>query len=290
MKESKEFAGQNLERIEYTRLSRGSVAREVPSSGLPSSSSSQFAETTTTTSTTPRSYSIQVSIRPLALISLPINRFSTASPGSQHSFRYALPTIIDLRRRGQALSCGWKQGAKPHTKPPSYTSHLNMDDKGKGVSLRQKRTGKLKISAPTLISAPASATASSVDLPSRPSTRGTANSPAPSLATPRPRDRSREDKTADLVKRRYSTRFNNPPDLSGDPDATPTLPSIPSRFAVQPPSRGSDVSTGRAPKLDPKVLKDPNFKAEDCTYPTFALIFNTSRRRFRFVRCLRAGH
>jgi hypothetical protein len=137
-----------------------------------------------------------------------------------------------------------------------------MDDK-KGVSLRQKRTGKLKISAPTLISAPASATASSVDLPSRPSTRGTANSSVPSLATPRPRDRSREDKTTDLVKRRYSTRFNNPPDLSTDPDAVPTLPSIPSQYAVQPPSRGSDVSR-RAPKLDPKMLKDPNFQAEDC--------------------------
>jgi exocyst complex component 8 len=139
-----------------------------------------------------------------------------------------------------------------------------MDDK-KGVSLRQKRTGKIKISAPTLISAPASATASTVDLPSRPSTRGTANSPAPSLVNPRARDRSREDKTTDLVKRRYSTRFNNPPDLSLDPDAIPTLPSIPSQFAVQPPSRGSDVSTTR-PKLDPKLLKDPKFKAEDCTY------------------------
>ena len=138
-----------------------------------------------------------------------------------------------------------------------------MDDK-KGVSLRQKRTGKLQISAPTLISAPASATASTVDLPSRPSTRGTTNSQAPSV-TPRPRDRSGEDKTADLVKRRYSTRFNNPPDLSLDPDAIPTLPSIPSQFAVQPPSRGSDVSR-RAPKLDPKMLKDPNFKAEDCAY------------------------
>jgi exocyst complex component 8 len=143
-----------------------------------------------------------------------------------------------------------------------------MDDKGKGVSLRQKRTGKLKISAPTLISAPASATASTVDLPSRPSTRGTSNSPTPSVVTPRPRDKSREDRTTDLVKRRYSTRFNNLPDLSGDPDAVPTLPAIPSRFAVQPPSRGSDVSTGRTPKVDPKILKDPKFKAEDCMYVT----------------------
>jgi hypothetical protein len=180
-----------------------------------------------------------------------------------------------------------------------------MDDKSK--SLRQKRTGKLKISAPTLISAPASANntidlkeaaaaaaasssvtapsvaAPSVALPSvvapssRPSTASTVATQSSRRdgglpqalrtglgppgagglpgANPRPRA---NDQTADLVKRRYSTRFTNPPDLSNVPPM-PTLPSMPRKFAQE-----KAEGLGKKIVLDPVMMKDANFDAETC--------------------------
>jgi hypothetical protein len=174
-----------------------------------------------------------------------------------------------------------------------------MDEKGnKGISLRQKRGGKLgskiQISAPTLISAPASAS-NATDISSKrsqPSTLPGAGLPG----NPRPRERPRDDKTADLVKRRYSTRFTTLPtdwDSTASPvPSVPSLPTVPSQFAVQPPARGGKLIEGRTIKADPAVLKDPKFEAEDCTvawYDCVNCTANLEPRCFHHSgRCFRA--
>src|SRR5436190_21894214 len=104
-----------------------------------------------------------------------------------------------------------------------------MDEKSKGISLRKNRSGKPKISAP--ISGPLPAGIAAGQLP--PSIDG-----AGLPSGPRPRERPQNgDRTADLVKRRYSTRFALTQDIGDGPPQLPTVPSIPGQFAVQPPSR-----------------------------------------------------
>lgn len=71
--------------------------------------------------------------------------------------------------------------------------------------------------------------------------------------------------TSDLVKRRYSTRFNNLP-TDYDPSIPPVpVPSLPNQYAYAPIS-----DRGRAPPppasvgiaVDTKALKDPNLRAD----------------------------
>lgn len=134
-----------------------------------------------------------------------------------------------------------------------------MDDK-KGVSLRKKRTVRPKISAPQLVSPPP--TVGTIDIGGG-GRRQRGGGGADGLPTgPKPRERPQNgDRTADYVKRRYSTRYAQlPPDFSAIPDV-PNMPSMPRRFAVQPPQNES----GRV-KLDPKVLRDPKFRAEECKW------------------------
>ncbi|KAF2672139.1 hypothetical protein BT63DRAFT_438002 [Microthyrium microscopicum] len=153
-----------------------------------------------------------------------------------------------------------------------------MDDKGK--SLRQKRTGKLKISNPTLISAPKAAN-NTIDLKeaaSRPSTASTTATTATSATRNRdglpgslqagaggpagglpggPRARPRNtDQTADLVKRRYSTRFQPQQDLGDAAPPVPSMPSMPKRYA-QP--LQEETSEGRVITVDPTVLQDGKY-------------------------------
>lgn len=152
-------------------------------------------------------------------------------------------------------------------------------------SLRQKRGGKLKISGPTLISAPKSATSSTISIKdaaarqevSRPSTAGTSASRRDGIPgalktgaggvpgsgpIPRSRDRPANDQTADLVKRRYSTRFTNLPDYS-DTSLAPAVPQMPGRFLAG----GADDIGGRKPiQFDESLFSDPNFDAEACKY------------------------
>jgi exocyst complex component 8 len=135
----------------------------------------------------------------------------------------------------------------------------------KGISLRRNRTGKLKISNPTLISAPQAATANSVEIGSLSSLKQTTNGSSTTLASvnTQSRARNRDDRTTDLVKRRYSTRFTNLQDLAGSQEQIPTLPSIPAQFSIPPPSRDGGASI-RSLRVDPAILKDPNFDADDC--------------------------
>jgi hypothetical protein len=135
------------------------------------------------------------------------------------------------------------------------------EEKSKGISLRKKRTVKPKISAPKQISGPLPAGIAADQ-------RRIANTP-PSGAlpsVPRPRERPQNgDRTADLVKRRYSTRFTNlPQDFNAGAPPLPSVPSIPGRFAVQPPSRDGQVGGGQRLKVDAKVLSDAKLQPEQC--------------------------
>jgi hypothetical protein len=75
---------------------------------------------------------------------------------------------------------------------------------------------------------------------------------------PRARPLPQSGKTTDLVKRRYSTRFNNlPADYDPTAPPIPSLPNFnqydPSEDRGAPPSRGG----GGAPAVDLKALRDP---------------------------------
>ena len=135
-----------------------------------------------------------------------------------------------------------------------------MDEKSKGISLRKNRSRKPKISAPISGPLPAGIAVSQSSQP-RPSIDG-----AGLPGGPRPRERPQNgDRTADLVKRRYSTRFALQQDFGDGPPPLPTVPLIPSQFAVQPPSRdGNQGSGGQRVKVDVKALRDPSLQPDQC--------------------------
>jgi hypothetical protein len=136
------------------------------------------------------------------------------------------------------------------------------EEKSKGISLRKKRTVKPKISAPKQISGPLPAGIAADQ-------RRIANTPPSGglPGAPRPRERPQNgDRTADLVKRRYSTRFTNlPQDFNAGAPPLPSVPSIPGRFAVQPPSRDGQAG-GQRLKVDAKVLSDAKLQPEQCRF------------------------
>lgn len=145
------------------------------------------------------------------------------------------------------------------------------EERSKGISLRKKRTvkppkgGAPTISAPRQISAPmptglAAATLSSSGRPSNESTRS-----GKRLDAPRPRPGA--DKTADLVKRRYSQRITQLPSDFGNGAPMPDMPQIPSKFREAPPSRDGRPQTsgdGRGIKIDPRALQDENLQVDRC--------------------------
>ncbi|KAK0629684.1 Cullin repeat-like-containing domain protein [Bombardia bombarda] len=145
-----------------------------------------------------------------------------------------------------------------------------MSEERSKISLRSggKRKGRPTISAPRQISSPIPQAQD--DAPARaPAPMGR---PIPE-ETPRPRPRpppQSSGKTSDLVKRRYSTRFNNIP-ADFDPTANP-MPSLPNfdKYVQQQdrrplPSRGGSGGGGGggAPiKVDLRALQDPKLTAE----------------------------
>lgn len=149
-----------------------------------------------------------------------------------------------------------------------------MSEKSKGISLRKKRDkdkkkGPPTISAPRQISAPLPAGAPGV------STTSISSGGRPSTDSSRsrqnrgdvPRERpQRADKTADLVKRRYSQKITTlPSDFGNGP--MPDMPSIPSQYREKDTGRerrppGAD--DGRGLRVDMKALRDPNLRAEQC--------------------------
>ena len=131
----------------------------------------------------------------------------------------------------------------------------------RGLTLRSKsRRPRPQISAPKPISGPAPAN----------------NSRTPDSGQGTPSGASRErapqsDATSDLVKRRYSTRFNQVPDLDAN---APPVPGLPPGAAAKygglgPPPTTKRPSTGQAgpPEVDLNALRDPSLPVDRCEWP-----------------------
>ncbi|KAK5683875.1 exocyst complex component exo84 [Elasticomyces elasticus] len=151
----------------------------------------------------------------------------------------------------------------------------------KGISLRRKKTTRPTISAPRRISSTTTAQAAPPPSQSRdrsadsrnPSLWETQTNASGNTTTTRPGLSS--DKTSDLVKRRYSTRFaGGVPHQNGFQDGlappVPAIPSLPAQYARRPSSDSRSPSRdGRSPsrngprlRVDVSALKDPNLQAE----------------------------
>ncbi|TVY81806.1 Exocyst complex component exo84 [Lachnellula suecica] len=132
-----------------------------------------------------------------------------------------------------------------------------MSDQPKGKSLRTKRKPRPAISAPKQISGPIQQQPGAA---APRSTGGKSSFEAP----PPSRPPIAGGKTSDLVKRRYSTRFNNlPSDFDATAPPVPSLPSLPSQFTASN-DRGRGPSPARGPGLtvDVKALRDPSLRPE----------------------------
>ncbi|PYH48313.1 exocyst subunit EXO84 [Aspergillus saccharolyticus JOP 1030-1] len=133
----------------------------------------------------------------------------------------------------------------------------------RGLTLRSKsRRPRPQISAPKPISGPlppnttspspsTSTTTSAVSKPAVPVQGATASS-------------ATKDATSDLVKRRYSTRFNQVPDFDGVPPV-PGLPPLPATYGgLSPPetSRRPSTESSGPPKVDLNALRDPSLPVD----------------------------
>ncbi|KAL1597951.1 exocyst complex component exo84 [Paraconiothyrium brasiliense] len=173
------------------------------------------------------------------------------------------------------------------------------EEKGKGISLRKnkKRSDKSKkggppvISAPRQISAPMPAglgatTLSSAQNSGRPSNESSRSGQRP-LDAPRPRERPQrpgQDKTADLVKRRYSQKITQLPSDFGNGMPMPDMPQIPAQFREAPPSRDGrppGSSDGRSFKPDRRQLADDNLKPDQFVSQQLADASEDDIRRFQ---------
>lgn len=121
----------------------------------------------------------------------------------------------------------------------------------RGLTLRKKRKDRPTISAPQNASGPGI---------TRPAPQQ--NKSGATLNVPR--DRNAPTETSDLVKRRYSTRYNQLPDFSniGAPPV-PTLPgALKRRSGGGSPRRPGTGSSSRPLLVDSDTLSDPNLKPE----------------------------
>ncbi|KAF2228448.1 hypothetical protein EV356DRAFT_538087 [Viridothelium virens] len=125
-------------------------------------------------------------------------------------------------------------------------------------SLRKKKAGKPKISDP--VSGP---------IPDRSRARQVDNaSVRTGVSSNRGASSERQDKTADLVKRRYSTRFNAIPQDGAPPlPGLPGLPQMPTQYKNQPPPPSRDErppgsSSGQRIAVESRALRDPNLQPE----------------------------
>ena len=124
-----------------------------------------------------------------------------------------------------------------------------MEDKGKGFSLRQKKSSRRPpISAPKRISNQG---------PAPPSSRQNGvNGPTARMVAERPK---LGGNTSDLVKRRYSTRFTQLPDFSNT-DAPP-IPKLPENHLAQQRAHTASATNQRV-AVDILALRDPDLQAE----------------------------
>jgi hypothetical protein len=138
----------------------------------------------------------------------------------------------------------------------------------RSLTLRS-RSRRPQISAPRPIQDPNAAPPALPSLPSSPP-RSSRQAPRPTESQPAFASTSRQQQnggagggggaTSDLVKRRYSTRYNQLPAFDAPP--VPGIPSLPSEFLSG--DRPSGVSSGPI-RLDVKALRDPKLPVDNCT-------------------------
>lgn len=143
----------------------------------------------------------------------------------------------------------------------------NLDAmEGRGLTLRSKsRRARPQISAPKPISGP---------LPPGSKAAGPGTGAGLNGAVPVSVQRERTQQnatTSDLVKRRYSTRFNQAPDLDAPP--VPVVPSLPTAQGNGVPSVLTSVSdkekepssdASQRLEVDLSALRDPSLPVERC--------------------------
>ncbi|KAI9902619.1 hypothetical protein N3K66_001971 [Trichothecium roseum] len=131
-----------------------------------------------------------------------------------------------------------------------------MSEERHKISLRsgKRKSTRPTISAPRQISSPIPQDASG-----RPAVPPIPEAQSSPQARPRPRPPpTAGGKTSDLVKRRYSTRFNQDFDPNAGP--VPAVPSLEKYEAEK--NRIAPRIAGAAPTLDIKALRDPNLNAD----------------------------
>ena len=164
-----------------------------------------------------------------------------------------MPSALDLQ-----TSCRYClfEHSTPATCPIKVIAYIadllgRMEDKGKGFSLRQKKSSRRPpISAPKQVSSHASS-----HQISRPN--------GSSGPTPRP-DAERPKlggNASDLVKRRYSTRFTQVPDLNSTD--VPPIPKLPENQRFQQRAHAAPAANQRI-AVDLLALRDPDLQAEHC--------------------------
>lgn len=145
-----------------------------------------------------------------------------------------------------------------------------MSDEKKGISLRKKKNNNIrpKISAPQPV--PEDGTPGHTPLMG-----GGSFEPPPlqrvetSQSSLRSRPSMHADRTADLVKRRYSTRFVGYPHDDRLAPPMPAMPSLPVEYQSvrsAPPSRDGKPpeAGGKSLKVDIRALRDQNLVPEQC--------------------------
>ncbi|PYI29812.1 hypothetical protein BP00DRAFT_374418 [Aspergillus indologenus CBS 114.80] len=133
----------------------------------------------------------------------------------------------------------------------------------RGLTLRSKsRRPRPQISAPKPISGPLPPNTTSPSPSTSTSASAVSKPPVPVHGTPA--SSANKDATSDLVKRRYSTRFNQIPDFDGVPPV-PGLPPLPATYGgLSPPetSRRPSTESSGPPKVDLDALRDPSLPVD----------------------------
>ncbi|PYI23677.1 hypothetical protein BO99DRAFT_350627 [Aspergillus violaceofuscus CBS 115571] len=133
----------------------------------------------------------------------------------------------------------------------------------RGLTLRSKsRRPRPQISAPKPISGPLPPNTTSPSPSTSTSASAVSKPPVPVHGTTA--SSANKDATSDLVKRRYSTRFNQIPDFDGVPPV-PGLPPLPATYGgLSPPetSRRPSTESSGPPKVDLDALRDPSLPVD----------------------------
>ncbi|KAI8942675.1 hypothetical protein NX059_000725 [Plenodomus lindquistii] len=169
---------------------------------------------------------------------------------------------------------------------------MSEKDKSKGISLRKKRGDKPKKNAPPTISAPrqisapmpaGAAAAAALSNSARPSTESSRSRTRQDA--PQQQRTQRADKTADLVKRRYSQKITTLPSDFGNGAPMPAMPQMPQQYRDKSQTREGRPPAGSAEerllRVDMNILRDPNLRAEQYVSSLLADATEEEIRRYQ---------